>query len=570
MGLIRRISKSRNRATPISPSSSSLSTQASMSAKGGRYNYSKVQPLEIDHEDDDDDDYNNRYLVHKYADDEHTEIEEQQQQQQQQQQDEEQEQEHVELNSPNNPSGSLQEDKTGTLALTRTRADHCHLDNHGFYTCVFIIAMTLSSLTSVLPYLAMIQLIFDLTSRMFVCGPVAILQFVEKIVVWSILKRIHTHSNVNVNVNVSHDRNHSMSVISTSSTSMERKRRYSWKVPVFHITKTIEMDTDIDIDMEDSAGSSTTSPRSSSLSTLTSTSAAPSTAPSTSKSTYLHVHRTCSIWRIILFLFELCIVSIIAILYFRYIPTFCHQFALTFFSENGNGHQKQAYAYEWDKEGNGFERVGFLSKLCGGCYVLSVGFGLLALMYASCDNGNANGNGNANANGHVNGNICVANNGIARSRGRLVNPLRTICTTARTFMCNRIRTRTHTRTRTCNRWQTFWKRVHEFVDHHVNQWFHLIRRASFLALIMTSCVLAASALSGWTYLIDHSLPAGNNVGVHCDPIDTTECLLPFPSNFYTVDVDSSDSDIDSDSDSDGSSITGLKVNIEGKQCSIVA
>ena len=501
--------------------------------------------MEIDHEDDDDDD--NGYLVHKYADDENTEIEEQQQQQQ------DEEQEHVQLNPPNNPSGSLQEDKTGTLTrtCTRTRADHCHLDNHGFYTCVFIIAMTLSSLTSVLPYLAMIQLLFDLTSRMFVCGAVAILQFVEKIVVWSILKRIHTHSNVNVNmdVNVSHDRNHSVSVISTSSTSMERKRRYSWKVPVFHITKTIEMD----MDMDDSAESSTASPRSSSLSTSTST--APST--STSKSTYLHVHRTRSIWRLILFLFELCIVSIIAILYFRYIPNFCHQFALTFFSENGNGDQTQVYAYEWDKEGNGFERVGFLSKLCGGCYVLSVGFGLLALMYASCEN--------ANGNGHVNGNICVTNNGIVRSRGRLVNPLRTICTSTRTFMCNRIRT--HTRTRACNRWQTFWKRVHEFVDHHVNQWFHLIRKASFLALIMTSCVLAASALSGWTYLIDHSLPAGNNVGVHCDPIDTTECLLPFPSNFYTVDVDSSDSD--SDSDSDGSSITGLKVNIEGKQCSIV-
>ncbi len=84
-----------------------------------------------------------------------------------------------------------------------------------------------------------------------------------------------------------------------------------------------------------------------------------------------------------------------------------------------------------------------------------------------------------------------------------------------------------------------------------------------LVTILRSCQISAtfffsasilllwiSVFSILTYLIDHKIPIDNNIGPHCDPIDTTECLLPFPSSFFTVE--------------DETTLTGSRINIESK------
>mmetsp|Transcript_14345 Transcript_14345/g.26920 ORF Transcript_14345/g.26920 Transcript_14345/m.26920 type:complete len:685 (+) Transcript_14345:877-2931(+) len=68
-----------------------------------------------------------------------------------------------------------------------------------------------------------------------------------------------------------------------------------------------------------------------------------------------------------------------------------------------------------------------------------------------------------------------------------------------------------------------------------------------LACLMTGILLLISLRSAWIYLIDHPLPVHNNIGEYCDPMDTTECLLPFPSSFYSVKDDTTE--------------TGIRVNI---------
>jgi len=80
--------------------------------------------------------------------------------------------------------------------------------------------------------------------------------------------------------------------------------------------------------------------------------------------------------------------------------------------------------------------------------------------------------------------------------------------------------------------------------------FNNLRRLSAASCVLTGMMFAICLFSAWTYLIDHPIPSTNNIGPHCDPVDTTECLLPFPSSFFTVEDDSTE--------------TGLRVNIESK------
>ncbi len=78
-----------------------------------------------------------------------------------------------------------------------------------------------------------------------------------------------------------------------------------------------------------------------------------------------------------------------------------------------------------------------------------------------------------------------------------------------------------------------------------------------LALLGVSFTLFfIGSYSAWTYLLDHKIPVGNNVGEYCDPMDTTECLLPFPSSFFTTE--------------DEETLTGIRVNIECKSSSEIA
>lgn len=70
--------------------------------------------------------------------------------------------------------------------------------------------------------------------------------------------------------------------------------------------------------------------------------------------------------------------------------------------------------------------------------------------------------------------------------------------------------------------------------------------------IITVIILLMSISSAWTFLVDHNhnVQEGSFGEPYCDPMDSTECLLPFPSSFYTVE--------------DNSTITGKRVNIESE------
>jgi len=53
------------------------------------------------------------------------------------------------------------------------------------------------------------------------------------------------------------------------------------------------------------------------------------------------------------------------------------------------------------------------------------------------------------------------------------------------------------------------------------------------SLFFTIVPFILGSISSYTYLGSHEPPVGSNIGPYCDPLDTTECLFPFPSSFFT-------------------------------------
>ena len=52
-------------------------------------------------------------------------------------------------------------------------------------------------------------------------------------------------------------------------------------------------------------------------------------------------------------------------------------------------------------------------------------------------------------------------------------------------------------------------------------------------LLVTLPSLVLSAHSAYVYLPTRDPPPDNNIGPYCDPVDTAECLMPFPSSYFT-------------------------------------
>lgn len=73
------------------------------------------------------------------------------------------------------------------------------------------------------------------------------------------------------------------------------------------------------------------------------------------------------------------------------------------------------------------------------------------------------------------------------------------------------------------------------------------RRLVLLCLLATLPFLVASVRSCYIYLPHWEPPSGSTVGPFCDPMDETECLMPFPSSFFT--------------EEDMSTVTGRRVAI---------
>lgn len=64
----------------------------------------------------------------------------------------------------------------------------------------------------------------------------------------------------------------------------------------------------------------------------------------------------------------------------------------------------------------------------------------------------------------------------------------------------------------------------------------MLRYAIYLSFSMSGTFLLICFSSAWVYLIPHSTAPFNysKDPTICDPLDETECLLPFPSNFFTI------------------------------------
>jgi len=202
--------------------------------------------------------------------------------------------------------------------------------------------------------------------------------------------------------------------------------------------------------------------------------------------------KQCSCWRSIRFFLELFVIGFISICYIYYVPKFCKMFVSRFFVDPSLG-DKSIPVYDWAHDGNLFGRIASFSKICGSLYLGSVCFGLAALYYAR--------------HGTTNGTSCDGDcNGTVPGYGR--------------FNVN------------------------------AGIVFRALRFFSTISCMATGLILLLAAVSAWTYLVDHPLPENHNVGRYCDPMDTHECLLPFPSSFFSVEDETTE--------------TGIRVNIERK------
>ncbi len=191
--------------------------------------------------------------------------------------------------------------------------------------------------------------------------------------------------------------------------------------------------------------------------------------------------------------------------YIWYIPNFCRDLIQNLFMEADG-----AVAEDWEYVGNQFSTIAVISKICGLMYLIVIGLTFFAL-FEYLQNGLS---------------IGTCRSRSSNGRGEVIKMWRS-CRYVHRYMNNDIFAKT----------------------------FKLTRKFSSISCVLTGFILLISLSSAWTYLVDHPLPINNNVGPNCDPLDTTECMLPFPSNFFTID--------------DPRSQTGFKVNVEGKAFAIL-
>lgn len=294
-----------------------------------------------------------------------------------------------------------------------------HSDRHIMTCLFFVFTMALSSILSLITYGLLIRVILGLTGRWFVCGITSFLQFLEKIIVYVILKRV-------IRKEISDS-------VGAGGAAIGRFIR----IPVFE-------DEDV---------------------------------------TTAGQRRRCYVSMALWFLLELAIIAVIGISYTIFVPIICREVVNQLFRGIDG-----VLAYDWNHEGNQFALIAFISRICGSFYLISVTFGIVALIFAASDSGDRE-----------------------RTRGIEMSS-KGDCLAIKEARLFRI--------------------LHIYLT---------------LACLLTGILLLFSIKSAWTYLIDHPLPVNNNVGRYCDPMDTTECLLPFPSSFYTVRDDTTE--------------TGMRVNI---------
>ncbi len=314
------------------------------------------------------------------------------------------------------------------------------IDRHAVYAFLYAIYMAASSLTSLIPFLLMIHVIFNLTSRWYFCIVTATLQFVEKLIVLLVLRRILYLRPT--------------SRAKYGAISESQSEQLYFNLPIFHSAVT---------GTEDENNSTDVSPR-------------------------------FSICRVLIFLCELCIVVFISVCYLNYVPYMCKEIFINLLFIEADG----VVAHEWTHESNQFYWIVYFSRFCGVLYLLGGIFALMALFHAGFEYYAGDGTGV----GQTSFNSTLA-------------------------------------------------RIQRFVEFQGRvEISNFVWKLSFASSILTGVFLFLSLASAWNYLVDHPLPSDNNLGPHCDPIDTTECMLPFPSNFFAIE--------------DEASKTGLRLDIESK------
>ena len=293
------------------------------------------------------------------------------------------------------------------------------------FSLFFILAMMTSSILSLIPSMVLLYSILKLTGRWYFGGVVIVPQFLEKIHVWLLIRRVKVHHN-------------------------ESFLHRSFSIPVFGIH-----------------------------------------ASNASELTNTRVYRCCN-WKMAIFIVELTIMLLLSVLYLRIIPWLCKDVVISFFIGIDG-----TFSVDWDHIEDEFETIYHTSLLTGSFYVFSLVFGVLALIFVQ-------------------------------------DRVEDSTTPGRMMHASPISTRNiDVNQRSCLRATTLFR---------VFRWMNI-------ALLLTMTVLLGICLnSAFVYLFTNRIPKNNNIGEHCDPLDTTECMLPFPSSFFTIE--------------DETSQTGLRVNID--------
>ncbi len=237
-------------------------------------------------------------------------------------------------------------------------------------------------------------------------------------------------------------------------------------------------------------------------------------SPTSARTATTHVILThcrtklCSFCAKIRFVIELMVLIFMATVYLKIIPSFITSFVNGFWTDvDGTPYT------DFSDAGDYFADIALYSIICGGLYSMSALCGIVALVSY-----------------YWNWNYSANDQEALDSRQRFspASSLDLNLNPDSDTSCNRV----HTFLRSCFRAGTLLR---------------IIRYIHGMGCAISSIILLLSLQSAYTYLIDHPVPEGSNIGPHCDPMDTTECMLPFPSSFFTI--------------GDGTTQTGQRVNI---------
>ena len=376
----------------------------------------------------------------------------------------------------------------------------CNLQHgHSTTSFLFLILISASSTLSFTLSLYSIHLILNLTMRMYFCFPVVFFQSIEKLFVLQVTKRI----------GIIHSSNNNSSHSNSNLNQFRHEKRGKYQ--------------NLQLDEGENAGLSHKHLNDNSL-------VFTFVSPFKLHNADASIHW----WKVIQVVGELITIIFFGICYFHIIPKLTH--VVSSLLEDIDGEVSS----DWYDENKDLERLIIISKSVGVLYLIVVSLAIAALLLTKRDDkewqtGVQRQSKQQDPKNWIEYEKC---NESESSQNVLIHD-----NNEQNFNPNIDGDNGYNDHNKNIKWTMGSESFSPFYRWKISPFMKYCRIITTVWFIISIVILLLSISSAWIFLINHKVSAESRIGPNCDPIDTTECLLPFPSSFFTTEDDTTQTGI---------------------------